>query len=218
MFSYAVDFGIIDHNRLIRFGMLKEQRKEFYALSQDEVARIISEQCSLLHANFIQLIAETGLRLSETTELQWSNISISERVLTVAASKNYGTRKIPLSDPAISSLTSTLRYIGNQWVWVNGPKSRLKYPRKAFRSSVKRAGLPTIGFPDLRRYRATWWYRHRLEVRSISALLDHSDVQTTMRYLGISRDLFGRVIEAQEAEQKSQSYCSTGNNQTAENR
>ncbi len=204
MMTYAVDMGLLEFNPLIRFRMLPEQKKAFHVLTREEVDAVIEEIRSPLSANMVGVIAETAIRIEEAVNLQWADIDYANKVLTLSKTKNFKTRKIPLSEKAIAHLKSVLRYLGNPWVWATGQKTRFKCPRKGFDGAVRRAGIPKIGFHDLRRYRATQWHKYGLEVRVISELLGHADVQTTMRYLGLSRDLMDRVKDAQKRELEDQ--------------
>ncbi len=204
MMTYAVDMGLLEFNPLIRFRMLPEQKKAFHVLTHEEVDALVDEVRSPITANMVGVIAETAIRIEEAVDLQWADIDYANKVLTLSKTKNYKTRKIPLSDKAIAHLKSVLRYLGNPWVWATGQKTRFKWPRKGFDSAVLRLGIPKIGFHDLRRFRATQWHKYGLEVRVISELLGHADVQTTMRYLGLSRDLVDRVKDAQKRELEDQ--------------
>jgi integrase len=170
MLTYAVDMGLMEFNPLIRFKMLPEQKKAFHVLTHEEVNAVIDEIRSPLSANMVGVIAETAIRIEEAVNLLWADIDYANKVLTLPKTKNYETRKIPLSEKAIAHLKSVLRYIGNPWVWAKGQQSRFKCPRKGFDGAVRRAGIPKIGFHDLRRYRATQWHKYGLEVRVISEL------------------------------------------------
>jgi Phage integrase family len=53
---------------------------------------------------------------------------------------------------------------------------------------VKRAGLKGFQFRDLRRTAATTLHDHGEKLRTISAMLGHGAVTTTIRYLGLKEE------------------------------
>ncbi len=201
MMTYAVDCGIVQMNPLLGFRMLREQKKTSYPLTTEEVDRLIACCEDQKLQSLVGLLSETGMRLQEAIDLRWMDLDFHTKILSVAKSKNYDVRLIPLSKKAIGFLLCLPKLVDFEWVFVSRGDLRYTCPRKGFLEAVRKAGLPKgLGFHDLRRYRALQWHRNGLEVRSISHLLGHADIATTLRYLGISRDLEKRVREVQERE------------------
>ena len=67
---------------------------------------------------------ETGIRKGEALALKWSNIKMSQQILTVGRSKNRKVRDVPLYDFAIGWLGKLVRYIDCSCVFVNTSTSR----------------------------------------------------------------------------------------------
>jgi len=59
---------------------------------------------------------------------------------------------------------------------------------RRWRRAVKRAGLKDFQFRDLRRTAATTLHDHGAKLRTVSAMLGHSSVTTTIRYLGLKEE------------------------------
>ncbi len=57
------------------------------------------------------VMGDTGIRKGEALTLKWSNLKMSQKVLTVGRSKNRKVRDVPLSDFAIGWLGKLVRYI-----------------------------------------------------------------------------------------------------------
>ena len=55
--------------------------------------------------------------MTEGLLLKWKFVNLGERNLTVEASKNYKTRRVPLSDYAIELLRSLPHVIGCEYVF-----------------------------------------------------------------------------------------------------
>lgn len=150
----------------------------------------------------------TGLRLGEICALKWSDIDLENRILTVNSTvqrlytEGYKTmtalietmpksecsrREIPLSDTALeifASFTTDTKYV------FGGDKPleprTLQYQ---FKKILKDAKLPDKNFHILRHTFSTNCIEGGTDVKSLSEMLGHSDVQITLnRYVHPSMD------------------------------
>ena len=151
---------------------------------------------------YCALLGETALRMMEGLRLTWDHISIPRRNLTVAASKNYKTREIPLSDYAMEILESLPRIKGISNVFVNvDTRGPVRAPRRPLYGGRKDAKLPWVGFHDFRHFRATQWIMRGIDIRTVQGLLGHRDIQTTMRYAHFAPDHAAkRVVDIHKQE------------------
>src|SRR5262245_24380266 len=80
------------------------------------------------------------------------------RTLIVEAGKTGETRYVPLSDFAVELFNKLPRFDDCPFVFVwPDTKQPVHDPRSHFFKGRLKAGLPPIGFHDLRRYRGTKW-------------------------------------------------------------
>jgi len=110
------EVGMLRHayNKMIEWGSLKanpaakikpfKERSRLRFLTQDEQRRLLqacseSEQPLLLPLVSIALL--TGLRAGELRNLEWRDIDLRRRILTVRAGKGDKDRSVPLSHQAI---------------------------------------------------------------------------------------------------------------------
>lgn len=145
----------------------------------------------------------TGLRLGEISALKWSSIDFETRTLLVnmtvqrIAVEGYPTktilyenppksdcsiREIPLSDGIIEILKSIPRrgiYVLN----ADRPMEPRTYENK-LKSYLHEAGIPPRNFHTLRHTFATNCIESGMDVKSLSEILGHADVQLTLnRYV-----------------------------------
>jgi integrase len=74
----------------------------------------------------------------------------------------------------------------------------LRYPLEQGREV---AGLPWVGFHDLRHFRATQWVKEGVDLRTVQVLMGHQSIATTMRYAHFAPpDATHSIIEAQRRE------------------
>ncbi len=204
MVSYALDCGVIDHHPLVRFPDLHEPQRAFLVMTLEEVRHLVDSMPDPSLSAMVAVMAETGLRKQEALKLKWDNIDLKNGILTAEETKSGKIRQIPISDYAINSLREAVRYLKCPHVFVN-PRTGHRWvnPEKKFKEGCHKAGLDWVGFHDLRRFRATHWLLHGVDVRTVKELLGHADISTTMRYAGyVSAHAVKSVREAQEAEAK----------------
>lgn len=174
-------------------------------LTQNEQKKLISVLCREMNLfkKAILLCLLTGLRLGEICALKWSDIDLENRILTVNStvqrlySEGYKTstslietvpksecsrREIPLSDTVLEILST----FPNNAKYVFGKDKPLE-PRTLqyqFKKILKDAELPDKNFHILRHTFSTNCIEGGTDVKSLSEMLGHSDVQITLnRYV-----------------------------------
>jgi integrase len=68
------------------------------------------------------------------------------------------------------------------YVFLDDKGNQIKTIRTAYEAACKRAGLKGLRFHDLRHTAATRMVESGANIVSISKILGHSDIKTTMRY------------------------------------
>jgi integrase len=204
MLTWALNRGLIDTHPMLRFKRLPEPETVLRVMTLEEERRLV--EAVMNHdpvvGAYCGILGETGLRMTEGLRLKWDHVSIQRRNLTVAASKNYKTREVPLSDYAIELLKSLPRIVGVPHVFVNmDSRGPVKAPRRPLYQGRKDAKLAWVGFHDFRHFRATQWMMRGIDIRTVQGLLGHRDIQTTMRYAHFAPDHAAkRVIDVQRLE------------------
>lgn len=143
----------------------------------------------------------TGMRIGEICGLQWANIDFSRRMISVnrtigrvydcsqkATIKIESTpktktsrREIPIS-PLLFSILRAIRH-PNPEVYVVGNQLVSKEPRgyrDFFNRLLKRLKIPPIVFHGLRHTFATRCIESQCDYKTVSSLLGHSNVATTL--------------------------------------
>lgn len=145
----------------------------------------------------------TGMRLGEVAALRWGDVDFVHRTISVrrTAARIYnpverrqdltvstpktksGYREIPM----LPTLKTCLRLYGGtdfnptDYVW--GNRDQISDPalaRSAFSRFLKRYRLPEVNFHGLRHTYATLLVESGGDIKTISTLLGHSDVSTTL--------------------------------------
>ncbi len=162
----------INEDRFIRGRLLSdEEYKNLWACADQRTRRIILAEMSL------------PLRLEDLKRLSKKNINHKLSQFKGIQAKTGKEYSLPINE-VIWQLIATAQ--ADQILDFTGFESRWK-------RVVKRAGLKGLQFRDLRRTAATTLHDSGEELKTISAMLGHSSVITTIRYLGLKDENLKRA-------------------------
>jgi integrase len=154
-------------------------------LSPEEEVRLraaVSATCPE-HVPELDLALNTGLRLSELYGLDWDNVNLARRVLTIPRPKNGETRHVPLNGPALSALGELQkRSDGIGPVVRNAGGEALASPRYWFEPAVKKAKIRSFSWHCLRHTFASRLVMAGVDLRTVQELMGHKSIQMTVRY------------------------------------
>ena len=122
---------------------------------------------------FMELLARTGMRMSEAAHLKWRDVNMQTRTFTITAdrAKNGEALTLPMSDQTFAVLDALgERTEGETYIW---GKSSFGNPQKTLGKFRKVLGWP-VKFHDLRRSFATIATDLDLQQSKIMRLLNHA--------------------------------------------
>lgn len=151
----------------------------------------------------ILLASVTGIRIGELCALKWSDIDFEKGILTVrrtvqrvmkdgggtklaitSPKSDKSRREVPLPDFIIPILKANRSASGN---YILSGSEKLTEPRTMqyrFKSLLKKLNLPEVNFHSLRHMFATNCISVGFDVKTLSEILGHSSVETTLnRYV-----------------------------------
>ena len=185
-------------------------RKPVEALTRTEQSRLFSSLCcdTDLFKTAILLCLYTGLRLGEVCALKWTDIDLENGMIRVSSTvqriyaegqktktslletppkSEFSRREIPLSPV----MADRIQEFKDQETYVFGGRKPVE-PRTMqnhFKRITREAGIPDKNFHILRHTFATNCIEGGTDVKSLSEILGHSDVQITLnRYVHPSMD------------------------------
>jgi integrase len=179
--------------------------------NDDEVRRFLvaaraeGESVFVLYA----LAIFTGMRAGEIAALEWSDVDLDRRLITVQRSfdgptKSGKLRHVPILDPLLPVLRAwRLRHPG-QLVFTNELGTMFKPSARIFQevlhrvldaaefAKVQRNGKerPYVRFHDLRHSFASHWVMKGGDLFKLQKVLGHQSVQMTMRYAHLAPEAF----------------------------
>lgn len=195
----------------------REKAKDMRVLTKDEQAVLEEYLCSDIDESKLGLLLciYTGLRIGEICALKWNDISLKEKILTVNRTmqrvqtleadcpskteviithpkSNRSSRIIPLPDCLIDKL-KTFRPICQNAYLLTGDTERFIEPRtyqNRFKTYIANCGIKDANFHSTRHTFATRCVEVGFEIKSLSEILGHANVNITLdRYVHPSFDM-----------------------------
>lgn len=190
--------------------------------------RKLVDACHPTIAPLVVLALETGLRQGELLRLEWCDVSLERRTLTVTRSKAKRPRSVPLSGPALDALKrlqaarGAIPMDGPDRVFPSIPAFLAGHTRRLYRAATRAAGCRTLRFHDLRHLYATNLVRAGVPITDVAKLLGHATLAMTMRYASHApADAGSRAValleefRAKAAEEAKAKGATSGNNGSA---
>jgi integrase len=169
---------------------------ESKAVLQDEANYLLYQLPEHL-ADMARFTLATGLRESNVTGLEWSQIDLQRRCAWIYAEQSKGKKAIavPLNDDAISVIraqigkheTNVFTYKGESVAVAN---------TKAWRNALKRAGIDDFRWHDLRHTWASWHVQNGTPLHVLKELGGWSDLAMVLRYAHLSSDHLAQYANA----------------------
>jgi integrase len=162
-------------------------RRKPHILTWEEQEKLLAVAPPRLRALTV-LGVETGMRTGEMLGLQWDDIDFLSGVIHVSKSKTAaGIRSVPISGLCKAELLRWRNLVGpdfSNWVFPNfsSHRHRLQGGRKAWASTLKKAGLPFFPMYYLRHTFASRLTAAGVSPITIAQLLGHSSTQIVPRY------------------------------------
>ncbi|HTY76095.1 MAG TPA: tyrosine-type recombinase/integrase [Candidatus Nanoarchaeia archaeon] len=152
----------------------------------DQLIASCSGQMSVL----LQTLKEIGARPGEALKLEWDDIDIASRKITVShPEKGCNPRTLPISEGLLNLLLSqprTTKFIFN-YKSKNYAGESFRKMRKAAIRKLGNSELRKIDFYTFRYYRATQEYRRYKDFGSVMVLLGHKSLRYVLLYAQLSK-------------------------------
>ena len=174
------------------------RRKVMPAISDADMGRLLETTRSPEERGILLTFATTGVRRSELTGIRVCDVNLEARSIRVLGKGNKQ-RQVVIPPQLLGVLAGLIHGHGrrpDEYLFPSSTGQRFPNStlQRRFRRWCDEAGLIDKGYTvhSLRRYAATRWLRHGLNVADIQLLLGHESLETTARYLSVE---FGEVHE-----------------------
>jgi len=204
LFRKAVEWGYARENPTNTVKFLKESDGPFRFLSREE-GDLLLDACKknprAPHLYLcVALALHTGMRRGEIFRLRWEDVDLKAGRIRVvsredAHTKNYESRSIPMSELIRNALSRHPRRLDSPFVVCQTNGNPLRDIRNPFETAVRKAGIPSLRFHDLRHTFASWLVMAGVDIRTVQELLGHKDIRITMRYAHLAPDHMSNAVK-----------------------
>lgn len=208
----------IDRVPVVR--MLPEPTKRVRWLTRNEADRLIAELPPHL-ADMVRFSLETGLRRSNVTGLQWSQVDLVRRTAWIHPDQAKARKAIPvpLSNVAVLTLRKQIgKHQANVFTFNGKPVTQVN--TKAWHKALKRVGIENFRWHDLRHTWASWHIQEGTPLHVLQELGGWSSPEMVQRYAHLSSEHLAQWVDRRpavlaEISPKSDTFLTTGSEQGA---
>jgi site-specific recombinase XerD len=179
-------------SRIPKIKMLTGERSREFIISEDLLAKMVSKSTPVMK-QLIPFLVDTGLRISEATDLTWNRVSLepkqgSERgwIFIDKGKTKAARRYIPLTARAAAVLAERKEKSKSDYVWTLKHSKRLgrMYASRLFHKIVKEMGLPwDCVLHSTRHSFCTRLGESGADAFQIKSLAGHSSIMISQRYV-----------------------------------
>lgn len=145
----------------------------------------------------VLLAMNTGMRRGELLSLEWINVDLEQKYLTVIAgnSKSGKGRHIPLNNEALTALNNwQLDQNNHGYVFKGAENKPLTDIKKSWSNLLKQAEVNDFRFHDLRHHFASKLVMVGVDLNTVRELMGHSDLKMTLRYAHLAPEHKAKAV------------------------
>ena len=175
----------------VKLPQIKHEHKLPAVLSKEECKLLFNLTKNHKHKTILMLLYSAGLRVSELTNLKWSNLDTDRMMLIIKQSKGRKDRYVPLAEVILKELIMYMPLNQNSEYVFTSAQSKQKMSTKGIqflmKQAVKRTKIAKEGIclHTLRHSYAMHLLEDGHDIFSIKELLGHSRIETTLVYLHV---------------------------------
>jgi len=194
MLYKAIEWGYLKENPFKKVKLYKTDNRRLRFLEKEEIERLL--KASAPHIERIILFAlNTGMRMGEIFDLQWSGVDFRNNLIYIHKTKNKEKRIIPMNTVVKKLLINIKEHSLSEYVFCTKEGGRFVCIRNGFTKALKRAGITDFRFHDLRHTFASHLVMKGVDLNTIKELLGHKNYEMTLRYAHLSQDHKAKAVE-----------------------
>ena len=175
---------------------LNNERQRFLAPEEvealfDELKRSPNKQLLPI----VNLLLLTGARKREVLDAEWQDFDFTQRMWVIPKTKSGRSRKVPLSDTAISLVQGLPSRKKSNFLFPNPDTGRpFRTIFYAWDTARKRAEMADLRMHDLRHSFASFLVNSGRTLYEVQRLLGHANIKTTQRYAHLSDETLSNAV------------------------
>jgi integrase len=204
MLNLAVRWGYLRENPLKWVKPLKtDDKKPVRFLTLDE-CRSLLDNCTTEYYPILFTFLNTGMRKAELEYLTWADVDLARRKIKIRAKEGWnpktGEREIPIGEEVAGMLAglkekSKKKSAGDYVFPIIGKGRSHNWLRTELISIARNAGIRDLTkVHTLRHTFASHLVMNGVDLPTVSKLMGHSDIETTMIYAHLAPDHLAKAV------------------------
>jgi len=163
--------------------------------TEQEIDSLISAGTPKTSA-ILQLLKETGARVSEIARLKKTDIDLERKTVTITASKGSNSRILPISNKLIAMLdhmNNVQHFQHTERLFKQNQhniKNTFEHLRKRTAVKLNNPRLMKIHLHTFRHFKATIEYHKTKDIIHVKTVLGHRNIENTMIYINLEQAIF----------------------------
>lgn len=143
-------------------------------------------------ATFLQLLKETGVRISEALKLQWIHFDFERKTVTITPSKGSNPRILSISEKLIAMLNKLPKRNKDHLFARRRNNITMRYCllRKRVAQNIQNPRIMQIHFHTFRHWKGTMEYHKTKDIMHVKYVLGHKSIDCTLLYINIEQAVF----------------------------
>ncbi|MFZ4621108.1 MAG: tyrosine-type recombinase/integrase [Bacteroidota bacterium] len=203
--STAVRWGILNSNPFLKQKLVTVPEVTPIFFGKEDFQKLINAIKENWLKEIVIFAALTGMRRSEITNLNWSEVDLVRKLIKVQSSATFSTKNrkkriLPLNDTALYLLQLKAKMPSSEYVFThNNAQIAADWLTHKFKYYVYECKFrdDRLHFHSLRHTFASWLVQDGVSIYAIKELLGHSDIKTTQVYshlqLGLLHDTVNKI-------------------------
>jgi site-specific recombinase XerD len=202
LFALGQQWGYVANNPLKNVQKLKITK-------QQEARFLTKEECNVLLSNsdkwlypILFTFLNTGLRKQELMNLEWKDIDCSRKIIKIRAKESWSPktdeREVPINQNLLDLLTKHKKTQKGDLVFHDSEGNKIgdNKLRKELIKLTKKCGFPDVTkIHSLRHTFASHLVMKGVDIPTVSKLLGHKDIATTMIYSHLAPSHLAKAVE-----------------------
>ncbi len=202
--KYGVYRGGHPISKAIKKGIKYDNRKTRYLKVEEADVLLAALKARSKQTHDMALLSlYCGLRAGEICGIDWADVNMTDRTLTLRDTKNRTTRIVPMPDQVMVMFAGYIMGTGNHPVFVGAKGERIKKISKTFPRTVADLEFnkkitdrrQRVVFHTLRHTFASWLVQNAMPLLTVQKLLGHSTIRMTERYSHLAPKNFTQAAD-----------------------
>jgi integrase/recombinase XerC len=196
-FTFLEENSILAANPAHTVKGARREEKEPNILYKEQYKALLYEASdNIRDYAIIQTFLQTGIRLSELTNLRVDDVDLEHRILTVRQGKGKKDRQIPLVDDAVKALRNYRRYRTTElivdddtfFLAKNGTSMNVSTVKYLVAKYVEKAGIrKKVSVHTLRHTFGAHKADKHMSLATLQELMGHKKKETTLKYIHLAK-------------------------------